>query len=389
MVRILFVDDDPNLLAGIRRALRSKRDEWQMGFATDAAQAIDDCANRPPDVVVTDLKMRGMGGEGLLEHLSTHHPDAVRLVLSGAADPHATLRTVTLAHQFMAKPCEASELVERLDRLVGLRRLLDDEGLRADLGRSDELPQAPGVYLELQRVVRSDDVSTEAVARVVEKDPAMGAMVLKVVNSAFVGLPRRVDTVERAVVYLGVTMVEDIVLAADAARAVGSGMTQALEDFQSHAAATALVAQRIAPRHLCGAARTAGFLHDLGALFLASRRGDALAELRREADRVGDGLHERIVESWGLAPAELGAYLLGMWGLPLDLVNAVAQSANPRFKDFGLPEVLHVADALVHELVPNPSSFSSSPELDVPGLRRLGVDRQLRDWRRIAADVVT
>ena len=388
MVNILFVDDDPHILDGIRRALRSKRREWSMGFAADPAAAIDACAEQAPDVVVTDLRMPGIGGEGLLEHLSQHHPDAVRIVLSGTADPHTTLRTVKLAHQFLAKPCESDELVQRLERLVGLRRLLDDEGLRADLGRLDELPQAPGVYLELQQVARRDDVSTDAVAAVIEKDPAMSAMVLKVVNSAFVGLPRTVSSVERAVVYLGVTMVEDIVLAADAARAVGSGMQAELEGFQSHAAATALVAQRISPSGLAGSARTAGFLHDLGGLFFASRRGEALAALHRRAADEQRLLHDVIVEEWGIAPAEVGAYLLGMWGLPLDLVNTVARSAHPRWRSMGLPELLHVADGLVHELVPSPTSFSAVPPLDHDALARLGADRSLGRWRELAERVV-
>ena len=387
MVRILFVDDDPRLLSGIRRSLRHHRDRWEMHFAHGGAKGLALCDTLSPDVVVTELQMGGVDGERVLRHLAASHPDAVRIVLSGMADRQRSLATVSLAHQFLAKPCEAEELASRLERVVGLRTLLDDEGLRSDLGGVDALPAAPNVYLRLQQVTARDDMSTDDVAEVIEQDPAMSAMVLKVVNSAFVGLPRTIDRVDRAVVLLGVRMVEDIVLAADAARSVSSTRPELLDAFQSHSAATAMLAQRIAPSALLGSARTAGFLHDLGALFLAARRWADLQALAREADQEGRSLQDAIQEAWQVVPSDIGAYLLGMWGLPLHLVDAVAGSAAPRFDDLGLAEVVHIADALVHERIPTPTPFSSASPLDEAGLERLGLTHSLERWRDQAEKV--
>jgi len=387
MTHILFVDDDPSLLAGLRRSLRRERHRWDTRFVGSGADALAACAERPPDVLVTDLQMPGMDGEELLRQVAERHPDVVRLVLSGLADRTRSLHTVHLAHQFLAKPCEADDLTLRLERVVGLRELLHDERLRADLGGTEALPQAPGMYLELQRAMARDDVSTHDVAQVVERDPTLSATVLKVVNSAFVGLPRTVDTVERAVILLGITMVEDIVLAADAARTVGPGLDHLLDAFQSHAAATAMLAQRIAPPGLAGAARTAGFLHDLGGLFLAARRPEELRQLSPGADD-SSALHDRMVATWGVAPSELGAYLLGMWGLPLALVDGVAAAAHPRWRCLGLAETLHIADALVHDLVPHPTPFSSAPRLDVEGVERIGHLDDLDQWVATAEQLV-
>lgn len=388
MVRILFVDDDEHVLAGIRRSLRGKRMEWDMRFAQGGQEALALCHEQPADVVVTDLQMPEVDGEAVLSRLAKDHPDTVRIVLSGMANAERSLRTVHLAHQFLAKPCESEELVARLERIVGLRALLDNEGLRADLGGLDALPPAPRVYHKLQEVTARDDVSTDDVAGVIEMDPAMTVMVLKVVNSAFVGLPRTIDRVDRAVVLLGVRMVEDIVLAADAARSVAPASPTLLDAFQHHSAATAMLAQKIAPTALMGAARTAGFLHDLGGLFLASRRSAALADLERAARQDGSTLHDAIHQAWGVVPADVGAYLLGMWGLPLHLVDAVASSAQPQWRQLGLPELVHIADALIHEQVPQPTPFSAAPILDEAGLEAIGATDRLPQWRAQAERVV-
>ncbi len=186
---------------------------------------------------------------------------------------------------------------------------------------------------------------------------------------------------------LGVRMVEDIVLAADAARSVSAARPELLEAFQNHSAATAMLAQRIAPTALLGSARTAGFLHDLGALFLAARRGPALQELGRQAAQQGVSLQDAVRHAWHVVPSDLGAYLLGMWGLPLHLVDAVAASAAPRFDALGLPEIVHIADALVHERIPTPTPFSTASELDAAGLERLGLSRNLQRWREQAEKI--
>lgn len=387
MVDILFVDDEGAVLDGIRRALRSRRGEWSLRFARGADEALDLCAEQAPDIVVTELRLQGIGGEALLERLAAAFPDTVRIVLSGVADPGVALRTVHLAHQFLAKPCVREDLEERLERLVGLRRLLDDEGLRVDLGDAAQLPQAPGVYMELQQAMQRDDVTTTQIAEIVERDPAMATMVLKVVNSAYVGLPRVVHDVERAVVYLGLAMVCDIVLAADAARSVGAGMRRELEAMQSHGAAVAAVAQRIAPRPLAATVRTAGFLHDLGGLFLASRRKKAFRALAKATDDPRD-LHDRIVDSWGIAPAHVGAYLLAMWGLPLALVDAVAGAGGPRWKDLGAPEWVHIADHLVHEAMNPGSPLCVAPVLDPAAAASHRLDERWGEWRSTTAKIV-
>ena len=110
MIRILFVDDDVNVLNAMRRTLRSMRAEWDTVFATDGPQALEMLAQVPADVVVSDMHMPGMDGWQLLAEIRVRYPQTVRFLLSGHADPASIMRSVGTAHQYLSKPCENEEL---------------------------------------------------------------------------------------------------------------------------------------------------------------------------------------------------------------------------------------------------------------------------------------
>ncbi|MEM6927887.1 MAG: response regulator, partial [Myxococcota bacterium] len=193
--RILFIDDDARLLSGIRRNLRRHRRDWEFAFAQGGANGIFALDQAPVDVLVTDLKMPGVAGDAVLRYAAEHYPDTVRVVMSGYADRSVTLETVQLAHQFLAKPCEGQVLRDRLDRIVGLRRVIVDEALRSGLGGVTSLPATPSLFGKLIELMASEDASVKEMTQIVQRDPSLSAMVLKVVNSAFVGITPTVTRV--------------------------------------------------------------------------------------------------------------------------------------------------------------------------------------------------
>src|ERR687884_737358 len=110
MSRILFVDDEPSVLAGLRRLLRHHRGTWDTSFESDGRAALQSLAARPAAVIVTDFRMPGMDGGSLLGEVRRQFPDTVRLVLSGHTDEKDLLGVTDLAHQFLTKPCSPDEL---------------------------------------------------------------------------------------------------------------------------------------------------------------------------------------------------------------------------------------------------------------------------------------
>ena len=121
MKRILFVDDESKVLEGLERLLYDCADEWDMSFVTSGQAAIDLLAHERFDVLVTDMRMPGIDGPALLKHVHRHHPDLVRIVLSGHTELETALRAIPIAHQFLCKPCDAKTLTDVLERIVSGR----------------------------------------------------------------------------------------------------------------------------------------------------------------------------------------------------------------------------------------------------------------------------
>ena len=121
--RILFVDDEPNVLLGLKRMLRSQRHEWDMAFAGGGAEGLTLMEKEPFDVVVSDMRMPGMDGAEFLTAVMSRYPDVVRLILSGHSEWELIMKSVGPAHQYLTKPCAAEELKTTVAQAFALREL--------------------------------------------------------------------------------------------------------------------------------------------------------------------------------------------------------------------------------------------------------------------------
>ena len=356
MPSVLFVDDEPRVLDGLRNALRKWRRKWDMDFVPGPEEGLRQLARRPYDVIVTDMRMPGMDGASFLEEARRRHGDTVRVVLSGYAESEAAMRAVSVAHQFVMKPCAPEVLVDVIARAIALEQLVNDEELRKAIASMDQLPSVPKVYSDL--TVALADVNTDArtVAKIVEQDPGMSAKVLQLVNSAFFASPSPMTDVSQAVMRLGFDCVRDLALTLEVfrpgtMRGVGPSV---LERIQRHAMFTGGVVRSMAAqldKRTAEQAALAAMLHDVGRLVLMSAKGKDYAALEQGA--VDDAeLVEAERASWGTTHAEAGAYLLGLWGLPYPVVEAVARHHQPERAPATaqLPWMVHVA-CRVAELV--------------------------------------
>ena len=116
--RILFVDDDVDVLESLRDALRKDRQRWDFAFATGGAAALEELARRPCNVVVSDMRMPGMDGAELLTRVKDQHPTVARLVLSGHAEQEAMERAMRVAQEFLSKPCQIAVLRATIERAL-------------------------------------------------------------------------------------------------------------------------------------------------------------------------------------------------------------------------------------------------------------------------------
>jgi HD-like signal output (HDOD) protein/ActR/RegA family two-component response regulator len=359
--RILFVDDEPLVLEGLKARLYTRRKEWEMHFVGGGAKAIELIRESHFDVLVTDLRMPGVDGSTLVARARNDSPGTIRIVLSGYADEHQSQGLVSLAHRYLTKPCEPKQLEESIHRCLATQALIESQELRTRLGEVGALPPIPSTFAALQRALADPGVELSKVSAIIEKDPSISAKVLQVCNSAFFRLPRRVTSIRQAVNYLGLMTVRSMVLSAELFQP-GKPMSPGLDlgQMQRHALNVAGLARALAAdAPWAEDAFLAGLLHDVGLLLLGRQYKDQMQQAI-DAAAAGMPLAEAEQEYVGVCHGAAGAYLLGLWGLPFEVVEAIAHHAVPGQVSHSAFDVL-TAVAMAEALV-----LKTSPQ-DVPG----------------------
>jgi len=391
MKRIMFVDDEQHVLDGLRASLRKQRRQWEMRFVAGGEAALAELEQASFDVVVTDMRMPVVDGATLLGRLQEIRPETVRIVLSGHSEEEMVLRSLPVAHQFLSKPCDAATLQNVIDRACNVQSLLDLPEVRARIGRLDALPTLPKNYQELSRRLADPNATFKDIACVIESDIAMSAKLLQIVNSAFFGLSRTLTHVADAISYLGINLVKNLVLSIEVfGNYDGCELADVvcLERLTQHSLLVARIARKLLPDGEDSKdAFAAAVLHDVGKLILASNLPEVITQSVEFSRSEGVPLHEAERELYGFGHSEVGAYLLGRWGLPYPVIEAVAYHHTPwqvSQSRFDLLSAVHVANALVGELQHAAEPDVVVQPMDEEYLDTLGVLDQLPEWRKCA-----
>lgn len=390
---ILFVDDEPNVLHGLRRLLRAQRHEWDLAFVEGPLQAIDYLGQHSVDVIVTDMKMPEMDGAELLERVRDTHPQTVRIALTGHADRENFLKNMGLVHQFLAKPCDATTLRATLRRAYTLRSLLTSTGLLELIPRLESLPSIPDVYRDIMLELQKPAPSIKAVADILAKDIGLTTKILRLVNSAYFGLSRTLTDIRQAVSLLGLDVIKALALSVKLFSQVDSAATAGLtERIWQHSLRVGEAARRICDLEDCDLdtvndAYMAGLLHDTGKLVLAMNFPE---EMLKVDDVKKEAEHSRLVVEkavFGSTHAEVGAYLLGLWGLPDSIIEAIAYHHHPELQPgdgFTPLMAVHVADALMY----GPDLSAVRAEMDVKSIQTLQREHRITEWWTRCSDLL-
>ncbi len=328
MRRVLLAMGDENQAEGFRRALRAFESHWALWNVTSTALLREAVSAGAPQAVILDASLAGDGLEALLAELAATAPTTVRAVLCGpTVRAEQAQRLVARAHQVLRTPMVPAQVFEVVERSCLVMDALASERLKGVIGRLGTLPALPQTYARLAQMTQDPDCSLDAVAAVVERDPGITANVLKIINSAYFGLPRRVASVKETVRYLGIQPVKNLVLTVELFDGIGG--TPKATSLQQHALARACAMREVLGRTaLAELAFAAGILCDVGALLVEARLTvDAMAVARAQA--AGAERDEAERERLACTHAEVGAALLRQWNLPQALVEAVALHHHP------------------------------------------------------------
>jgi len=355
---ILFVDDEQKILSGLKRYLHKKRAIWDMDFVSCGNEALKKMDNREFDVVVSDIMMPEMDGVRLLEEIRRLHPKTVRLVISGYAETETENKAVLVAHQYLSKPLNSKELENTITRACNVQDRMNNNELKKIVSQIGTLPSLPQVYLEMTEAL-TREASVNDIADIVMKDMAMTTKVLQIVNSAFFGFLRQISDIREAVIYLGLDTMKALTLSIHAFREfkptrIVKGFSP--DDLMDHCLNVGNISKKLAERHDLkkseqNMAHTSGILHDLGILILFSRKPDVLERSLVATEEKHVLLSDVESEMIGVTHADLGAYLLDLWNLPYNIVEAVIQHHNPLVCSHdspSIPRIVYTANVYVN-----------------------------------------
>jgi HD-like signal output (HDOD) protein/CheY-like chemotaxis protein len=389
--RVMFVDDEAYALAGLRRMLHAMKDSWEMLFVSSGAEALELLSHERVDAIVSDMRMPAMNGAELLARVQDLYPSTARLVLSGQVDPDTVLELVRSAQQFLAKPSDARTLTSAVSRALSVQRSLNHPDLRDLIGGVTALPMLPAIYDELVTAVSSENVELSEIAAIVARDVATSVELLKLVNSAFFGLPREVYSVADAVRLLGLDNVQALVLASSLFR-VNEALAWLLdiEELRSQSLRRAAIARAISRREgwtgrVQEVAVLSCMLRDVGRLVLTEGRPDAAARLHRVLEGEPEvpspaRLVELEIDAYGCSVPQASAYLLGLWGFAPAIVHTIAsqpptdaQVAMTKFEWVVAFATIRAADPGEHVALPVTAFMTS---------------HRLQDWNEVADAVM-
>lgn len=244
--------------------------------------------------------------------------------------------------------------------------------------RLERLPPFPQAATRALEELRRDNVDFARLEHVIGSDPVLTARILRIANSPFYGLPRKIAAVKDACMLTGAPALRNLIIASVAMRQFSPDKTTRADHTAvwRHSAQCAAFATELA--HLAHQPRdvafTAGLLHDIGKLALASLFAEEYVRIRAKG-----GTLDAEQEVLGTTHADIGARIVELWRLPLALRDAVAAHHNPPPAELAtLADVIHAADALTHAMDEGTDEAQAWSRVHDTVLARLSLDAAAR-----------
>ena len=382
--RVLFVDDEPSI-RGIYQMLDSfLGEEFTVQTAGGGDEALELMTKSSYDVVISDLTMPKMTGVEFLTEVANRSPASARVVVSGYVDEMSIAKCCLVGHRYFIKPFDPIALTTLIQNLSQTKKLTLSKKVQILIGRIGALPCPSETFLQLTNALNSNLSSMGDVSGIVSQDPSLTAKILQVVNSAQFGGSRKIGSVTEAVQIIGLELVRALMLGFQVFKfyELKDPAGISLGNLWKHCLRTAITARRLCeleglPSKMCGDAFTVGLLHDIGKLILASNAPDEFRTAWDKAAQENIPLYEAELAIFGATHAQIGAYLLRLWGLPESIVTPVQMHHSLTRADYNMltPALMvHFAQCLTRP-------ENAVPKWHFDFIRELGMNERMADWR--------
>jgi Predicted signal transduction protein len=396
---ILFVDDNENVISGIKRQLRPYRDQWELFFASSGKQALELMARQHIDLIVSDMLMPEMNGDELLIKVGEDYPATVRMILSGYADEDTLKRGLEVAHQYLSKPCTAEILREAISQVFKIQSCVQNPRIAETVGDIKKLPSLPKIYQDLNAAIADEKTTIQDIANIFSRDMSLSAKLLQLVNSPYFGMNRIISSLSDAVNLIGLRKLNSLVLSAHIEGAFPVNdpqMETTMKFLWRDSARTSELARLIALSEnqledRPDQAYLGGLLHNMGLLIFLSRGGDKLERLLKAVKETDVPVCELETDIFGCTRSEAAAYILSLWKIPPRIIEAILLQNTPSHCDYEGVNALtavHVATCLLKPSVMADNDRLFEVNLDIDYLKRINKYERLADWQTLAEKVI-
>ncbi len=244
-----------------------------------------------------------------------------------------------------------------------------------------DVPPFPKVAQRVLELVENPAVTARQLAEVIQYDQVITANVLKICNASYFGLPRKVSSLDEALVLLGQDALKDMMIASSSARfyqgQVGAGYMLEEGDLWKHSVATAIMAKLLVV-HIKdvdpGVAFTVGLLHDIGKRFLSAFVADDFKNIMGRVVRENIPFEQAEKDALGATHAEIGALILKKWEFPSEMIMAVKQHHNhDALQQDSLTALIALSNALVVSMGIGAGANGLATRLQGDGVKRFGI----------------
>ncbi len=382
-IKVMFIDDDPLILNGLRRQCRLMRPNWVVYFAESGETALSLLEESPVDIVVCDMRMPNMTGAEVLDVVRQRWPSSHRVILSGQTEQSLLLKHIGVIHRFLQKPCEFGQIIESIEQSLKLRIELRTSKFDSCVSRIKSLPVMTSVYRELMDAIENDVSSIDVISDIVARDMGLSVKILQLVNSAFYCLPKRVESVTGAVHRIGLSNLKSLALIAKLFETLESGdrRNASLTNLWSASTDLGAKAEMYAKAHnqdaaVCAEARLAGMLSLIGRVIMVAYQPDMMADAINLSKDTGKALTDCERRVFGVAQHIVGAYSLGLWAFSNNITDTVFHQYKPSgitSLDLSHPALyVHAARASM-----NPTSLVDHVSCDTAAFECVGFNQSL------------
>jgi HD-like signal output (HDOD) protein len=337
MIHLLIVDDDTELLGVMARAFKRREKNWVIKTCNSAVGALEILRCFDFDAVLTDLIMPDMDGEELLKAVAKEQGSILRFLHSGTVDKARVIQALGIAHRFFEKPCIIDDVCSLIRRGYSAKMLIESESLKETLSQAQSIPAIPKSFFSLQQLIAQGDFYIPRLVHSIEREPSAVTALLKAANTAYFSIGAKIGSVEQALIRLGIRTVSSILFYSELFSQIPEGIVAKLDLEQSMTNAIRIgnlarqyAAECLEPNSVQDQAFLAGVLSDLGSLLMARIAPVELGRLIAEERAAGSRDLELERDFLGASRTEVAAYFLTLWGLPIEIVEAVAFHPEPQ-----------------------------------------------------------